>query len=135
MRTVRLLQPQKITFGPGCALQCAEDVAALGYRRVFLVTSPPIAVLVEPLAEKLAQAGVLVVVYDQIDTEPSVAMVEETLSAARAAQADAVLGIGGGSAMDCAKGINFVYTNGGTNAAPALTAAGTVSGIVNLNYG
>jgi alcohol dehydrogenase class IV len=109
MRTVRLVQPQKIFFGQSCALQCADDLAGLGYKRIFVVTSPPVAGSVEPLAQRLSQVGVSVEIHDQIDTEPSVATVDATLSAAREAQADAVLGVGGGSAMDVAKVVAALY--------------------------
>jgi alcohol dehydrogenase class IV len=109
MRTVRLLQPQKIFFGTGCAAECTEELVRLGHKRVFVVTSPPVAVLVEPLADTLTRAGVSVIVYDQIDAEPAVATVEAALLAARTARADAVLGIGGGSAMDVAKVVAALY--------------------------
>lgn len=109
MKTVRLLQPQRILFGPGCTNQCAEDLAALGYKRVFVVTSPPIAALVEPLAESLTQAKISVTIYDRIDAEPAVADFDAALAAAREAQAEAILGFGGGSAMDVAKVVAALY--------------------------
>ncbi len=103
MATVRLLQPKRIIFGPGCAAQCAEDILALGLRRVFVVTSPPTARLVEPIAAALEAGGARVTVYTDIAGEPTVSMFARTLAAARAAGPDAVVGLGGGSPMDVAK--------------------------------
>jgi alcohol dehydrogenase class IV len=103
MQTVRLLQPQRIWFGAGCALQCADDILARALRRVFIVTSPPTAGLTEPLASRLRAGGASVTVYSAIATEPTVAHFEATLVAARAAAPDAIIGLGGGSAMDVAK--------------------------------
>jgi alcohol dehydrogenase class IV len=109
MRTVTLLQPGKIVFGEGCAVQCAQDLSALGKKRVFCVTSPPIVGLTEPLVEALQADGVEVSVYAEIATEPAVATVEAAMSAARAFKPDAVVGLGGGSAIDVAKVVAALY--------------------------
>jgi alcohol dehydrogenase class IV len=109
MRTVRLLQPKKIVFGRDCATQCVDDVLALGLSRVFIVTSPPIVGLVEPLADALKKGGACVVIYSEIATEPAIATFEATLEAARRAEPDAVIGLGGGSAMDVAKLVAALY--------------------------
>jgi alcohol dehydrogenase class IV len=109
MRTVTLLQPGKIVFGEGCAAQCAQDLGALGKKRVFLVTSPPIVGLTEPLVEALRADGAEVSVYAEVATEPAVATVEAAMSAARAFEPDAVIGLGGGSAIDVAKVVAALY--------------------------
>jgi alcohol dehydrogenase class IV len=109
MRTVTLLQPNKIVFGQGCATQCAEDMSALGLERAFVVTSPPIVGLAEPLAGALREEGAAVSIYDGIATEPSIAAFETTLEAARAFEPDAVIGLGGGSAIDVAKLVAALY--------------------------
>jgi alcohol dehydrogenase class IV len=109
MRTVRLLQPKKIVFGRDCATQCADDVLALGLSRVFIVTSPPIVGLVEPLADALEKGGASVTIYPEIATEPAIATLEAAMEAAREAEPDAVIGLGGGSAMDVAKLVAALY--------------------------
>ena len=109
MRTVTLLQPNKIVFGEGCAPQCAEDLLARGKKRAFVVTSPPIAGLAEPLAEALEAGGAAAEVYAEIATEPSVSTFEAALEAARAFAPDAVIGLGGGSAIDVAKLVAALY--------------------------
>ena len=109
MRTVTLLQPGKIVFGEGCAVGCAEDLGALGKKRVFLVTSPPIVGLTEPLVEALQAEGTAVEVYPEIATEPAIATVEAAMAAARAFAPDAVVGLGGGSAIDVAKVVAALY--------------------------
>jgi alcohol dehydrogenase class IV len=109
MRTVTLLQPSKIVFGQGCAIQCAEDVLAQGFRRAFVVTSPPIVGLTEPLTEALQAGGAEVSVYAKIATEPSVSMLSEAMAAARAFGPDAIVGLGGGSAIDVAKMVAALY--------------------------
>ncbi len=109
MQTVQLLQPQKILFGPGCAAQCAADLLARGIERAFIVTSPPIVGLAAPLADALRQGGCAVEIYPGIAEEPSITTFEETLAAARLAKPQAVIGLGGGSAMDVAKLVAALY--------------------------
>ena len=109
METIRLLQPKRTFFGPGCASHCTEDLLAFGVECVFVVTSPPIVGLAEPLVKALRQNGVRVVVYSGIAEEPSVTSFEEALAVARSAKPDAVIGFGGGSAMDVAKLIAALY--------------------------
>jgi alcohol dehydrogenase class IV len=103
MRVITLKQPKRIVFGAGCAAQCADDVAAAGLRRAFIVTSPPIAGLAEPLAAALKRIGTQATIYAEIAREPSVEDLEAALATARSAAPDVVIGLGGGSAMDVAK--------------------------------
>jgi alcohol dehydrogenase len=49
----------------------------------------------------------------EFDSNPDTAMVERGRAAAAEFQCDSIVGLGGGSSMDCAKGINFVHSNGG----------------------
>jgi alcohol dehydrogenase class IV len=113
MQTVRLLQPQKILFGPGCAAQCAADLVALGMERALIITSPPIVGLAAPVADVLRQGGCAVEVYSGIAEEPSITMFELTLEAARLAKPQVVVGLGGGSAMDVAKLVAALYDGAG----------------------
>ena len=109
MRVITLLQPKRIVFGEGCASQCVDDLLALGLSRVFIVTSPPIVGLVEPLAHAVKRGSASVTIYPEIATEPAIATFEATLEAARESEPDAVIGLGGGSAMDVAKLVAALY--------------------------
>lgn len=90
--------PRTLVFGAGAAGKCVDDLLAQGKGRAFVVTSPPTRTLCDDF---VSRAGAIV--YDAIDREPTVAMFEAALAAAREAKADAVIGLGGGSAMDVAK--------------------------------
>jgi alcohol dehydrogenase len=105
MRTITLLQPSRILFGNGSVAQCAEDLLARGHRRVFMVSSPPLVDLglVAPLVSALQAGGAEIVVYAEIDREPTVSMAEAAIESARGLNPDAIVGLGGGSAMDVAK--------------------------------
>lgn len=103
MRNIELKQPQRIVFGTGCMSQFCDDYLKSGLNRLFLVTVPPILPLLSPVISRLEAEGVSVTVETDIKGEPTVADFKRILAKARAAEADSVAGIGGGSVMDVAK--------------------------------
>ncbi len=103
MNLVTLLQPPRLVIGDGCAPQCAEYLAQRGVRRVLLVSSTPVLPTLGAVREALQNANLTVVPAAPVDSEPTCAMFEQMLAAARRDNIEAVLGIGGGSAIDAAK--------------------------------
>lgn len=103
MKPITLLQPPKIVFGSGCIDRFAEDCVQGGYKKLFIVTAPPIVPLFQATVETLAKAGVQVQIYDHVLSEPTVQDFNEILRVARNFGADSVAGIGGGSVLDLAK--------------------------------
>lgn len=100
---LRINQPPTLVFGAGCVQQCAADLVARQAHSVFVVTSPPTRNLGAPLFTQLRAEGVMVTVWDGIAAEPSMRDFRAAVAAAREVRADAVVGLGGGSAMDVAK--------------------------------
>jgi alcohol dehydrogenase class IV len=92
-----------LSFGPGAALRCALDLHARGSKSVFLVTTQPTLALCEPLIEALRTNDCAVTVWHDMAGEPTIPEFKQALAAARQARVDAVIGLGGGSAMDVAK--------------------------------
>jgi alcohol dehydrogenase class IV len=95
----------KIIFGPGRLARLPEIAATLG-RSPLLITNVSDARLLERIAPfttaKYIQRG-----------EPTVDDVENALAAARQRNADLVIALGGGSAIDCAKAVAALLANGG----------------------
>jgi alcohol dehydrogenase class IV len=102
-RIIILRQPQKLVFGNGCSEQVVEDFSRLGFSRVLIVTSDPILPLIRPLSDQLQNKGIVANVWDAGDSEPTIEMLEAGLETFRSIQADAVVGLGGGSVLDLAK--------------------------------
>jgi alcohol dehydrogenase class IV len=105
-----------LKFGPGAAAEIGHDLAKLGARRVLLVTDPGVAATGHParIAEQVAAAGVAVTTYDGVHVEPTDASLNEATAFAReAGPFDAILAVGGGSAIDTAKAVNLLTTNPG----------------------
>lgn len=104
MKTISILQPNKIVFGTGCSTtQFCEDFRLLGYKRLFILTAPPIVPLIQPILKQLNADGVEVSIYEGITQEPTVGHFYEVLNKARDFNADSVIGVGGGSVLDTAK--------------------------------
>lgn len=105
----------RLVFGPGRLAELGELAAGLGARRAMVVSDPGIVKSghVERGLAALAQAGLTTMVFDGVVENPTTDNVEQGVAAARDFQPDLLIGLGGGSSMDCAKGINFIYTNGG----------------------
>jgi len=63
--------------------------------------------------ESLERAGLAALLHQDVHENPSTDDIERGVAVAQTFQPDLIVGLGGGSSMDCAKGINFIYTNGG----------------------
>jgi alcohol dehydrogenase class IV len=103
MKPITLLQPQKIVFGTGCTTQFCDDYLKMGWKRLFILTAPPIVPLLKETLDRLTAAGVAIEIYDHITQEPSVTDFKTILAVARKFGADSVIGVGGGSVMDLSK--------------------------------
>lgn len=105
-----------LKFGPGSSAEVGHDLASYGARRVLLVTDPGVAATGHParIAEQVAARGIEVTTYDRAHVEPTDASLEEAIGFARdAGPFDAILAVGGGSAIDTAKAVNLLTTNPG----------------------
>ena len=103
MKEITLLQPQKIVFGTGCINKLVDDYQKLGFKRLFVLTAPPIRPLIEEPLAVLAERGISIEVVQDIVAEPTVNDFKQILDVARQFQADSVVGIGGGSVLDVTK--------------------------------
>jgi alcohol dehydrogenase len=105
----------RIVFGEGSLARVGEFAKELGAKSTLLVTDPGLvhAGHAAHVENFLKSAGLKVSVFDRVHENPTTRDVNECVSAARAAGADLIIGLGGGSAMDTAKGCNFILTNGG----------------------
>lgn len=94
----------RTTFGVGAADELGDELAAVDASRVLFVSDPGVvdAGIVSQLTERLPE-GIDHAVYGDVDPEPDVDVFRDALERARAASPDAIVGVGGGSAMDVAK--------------------------------
>ncbi len=107
--------PTRIVFGPGKLSELGEVAVSLGAKRALVVSDPGIVAAGHTPRgiASLEEAGIAVALFDGVAENPTTAHVDAGLAIAREFQPDLIVGIGGGSSMDCAKGINFLYSCGG----------------------
>jgi alcohol dehydrogenase len=105
-----------VTFGEGALERLGVLARELGFTRTLLVGDPGLvkAGHVERAAALLRVTGVEVVCFNDFDSNPDTHMIEAGRGFASAHRVDSIVGLGGGSSLDCAKGLNFVLTQGGT---------------------
>ncbi|MFK7830101.1 MAG: iron-containing alcohol dehydrogenase [Congregibacter sp.] len=91
--------------GAGSSRQLCAHISRAGFSRVFVVTDKPLRDLgiVDRALEGFAGHAVAVAIYDGVEPDPTFAQGEAGTAALKLHEADAVLAIGGGSAIDCAK--------------------------------
>ena len=107
--------PTRALFGRGIASDVAEHVIALGGGPVLLVTDPGVlaAGLVGPLLDVLALAEIAVTVFDQVRPNPADTDCLAGAELMRSGGQRMLVAVGGGSAIDTAKCIGLLLTNGG----------------------
>jgi alcohol dehydrogenase len=105
----------RVVFGQGALGQLGVLAQELGFRRSLLVADRGLAAAghVEEASKLLSASGVEVIPFHDFDVNPDTTMVEAGRTLAARLGIDSIVGLGGGSSMDCAKGINFLLTNGG----------------------
>jgi alcohol dehydrogenase class IV len=97
--------PTRILFGAGSAKQVGDEARAAGITRALIVTDPGVvrAGLCGPIEEALRHAGIAELVFSGVHPNPTEDDVEEGARAYTEHQADGVIALGGGSALDAGK--------------------------------
>lgn len=105
----------RVVSGPGCLDRLGALACELRAKKILLVTDAGIvaAGYAARARQNLVAAGLLVTVFDRAKENPTTQCVNDCVAVARAAGIDAIVGLGGGSSLDTAKGCNFILTNGG----------------------
>jgi alcohol dehydrogenase len=109
-------QPRtRLVVGAGEVARVGALARELGAHRVLLVTDAGLVAAghADRVREVLEADGLSVTRYDRVIENPTTGCVDACLAVARSAHIDCIIGLGGGSAMDTAKGCNFLLTNGG----------------------
>jgi alcohol dehydrogenase len=105
----------RLVVGAGTLGRLGEFARELGGTRALVVSDPGIVATGHTAAgiAALEQAGIETAVFSSFGENPTTTQVEAGTAVARAFRPDLLVGLGGGSSMDCAKGINFLLCWGG----------------------
>ncbi len=108
-------QPTAIHFGENSINDLGKVVNQLNGSKVFLVIDPGLeqAGLSERVVSPLKKADIGYEIYSNVEPEPGLRLADQGADLARSTGSDCVVGMGGGSALDIAKAISILLTNGG----------------------
>ncbi|MEP7302377.1 MAG: iron-containing alcohol dehydrogenase [Caldimonas sp.] len=112
--TRRLPIPQPLLMvGPGASARLGQAIGAFAHRKILVVTDAVIAGLgmMKPMLDAIASGGTACVVFDQVTADAPIPMIERGIALFREQACDAIVGFGGGSAMDAAKAIGLAAAN------------------------
>jgi len=115
MSITRFSFPTTIHFGAGARSLAGQHLHELGLRRPLIVTDKGLAALplIGELKAELVSAGLAVAVYGGVFGNPTGSQVMNGAAAYKAHEADCVIGVGGGAALDVAKVVGLLATHPG----------------------
>ena len=99
--------------GAGAISVIPTEIKARGFKKIFVATDPDLIRfgISKKVTDLLEKEGIEYAVYSDIKANPTVENVQGGVAAFKEAAADAIVAIGGGSAMDTAKAIGIIITN------------------------
>ena len=100
-------------MGSGSSKRIGINLRAKGHKKAFVIYDKGMwdFGIAQPIIENLNMAGIKTECFDGVSPDPPDEMVEEAAEIARKAKCDVIVGIGGGSSMDTAKGVNVLINN------------------------
>ena len=100
-------------FGKGAREELPQELKNRGYKKVFLVTDKALLEVgvTDKVTEVLENAGVEFTVFSDLKPNPTITNVLDGVKACKKCKADVIVAVGGGSAIDTAKGVSILMTN------------------------
>lgn len=107
--------PSTIHVGIDAAREAGNEAKLLGARRALLITDKVLASsgTIDPVVESLGEVGIESVIYEGVNSEPTVSHVQEAVRLFQEERCDILIACGGGSPIDVAKAVRVLATNGG----------------------
>ena len=99
--------------GAGAITAVVDEIKARGFAKAFVATDPDLIKfgVAAKVTELLDAAAIPYAVFSDIKPNPTIENVQSGVAAFKAAEADCIVAIGGGSSMDTAKAIGIIITN------------------------
>ena len=99
--------------GKGAINAIPDEIKARGFKKVFVASDPDLIKfgVSKKVTDILEAAGIDYVMFSEIKPNPTIENVQSGVEAFKAAGADCIVAIGGGSSMDTAKAIGIIITN------------------------
>ena len=100
-------------FGRGCRKELPDEIKSRGFKKIFAVTDKGLidCKLIDKVTDILKDANIEYIVYSEVKPNPTIKNVLDGYELCKKYEADVIVAVGGGSAMDTAKGISILMTN------------------------
>jgi len=110
-----IMLPMRVCFGVGSVDILGDEVSKLAVKHALIVTDPGVyqAGLIDPVKEQLSKAKVSVDIFSEAEPEPTFPKLNMATEKLGKEGYDLLVGVGGGSSMDTAKGLSVLLAHGG----------------------
>ena len=100
-------------FGRGCRQELSNEIKTRGFNKVLVVTDKALyeCGVTGKVTQILDEAGIAYDIFSEVKPNPTVKNVQDGVAKCKESGADVIVAVGGGSAMDTAKGISIIMTN------------------------
>jgi len=114
-RTYQITGPQIIRFGVGTLNTVSDEATRVKAKKALIITDPGVhqAGLIKPVQDELSQANIAVQVFPDAEPEPTMIKLNAAARELREGKYDLLVGLGGGSSIDTAKGLSVLLSHGG----------------------
>jgi len=114
-KVYQVMVPKTIRFGVGALYTLGDEASKLEAKKTLIITDPGVyqAGLVDPIKEQLSRAGLLIEVFADAEPEPTLPKLNDVANQLKGNKYDLLVGFGGGSSMDTAKGLSVLLAQGG----------------------
>ena len=115
LKVYQVMVPKTILFGVDAIHTLGDEASKLEAKKALIITDPGVyqAGLVDPVKEQLSKAGLLIEVFADAEPEPTLPKLNDTANQLRGNKYELLVGLGGGSSMDTAKGLSVLLAHGG----------------------
>ncbi|HIS75607.1 MAG TPA: lactaldehyde reductase [Candidatus Merdivicinus excrementipullorum] len=109
----RMILNETSYFGAGCISAIVDEAKGRGFKKALVVTDPDLIKfgVSTKVTALLDNNGMAYEVFSDVKANPTIKNVQDGVAAFKAAGADYLIAIGGGSAMDTAKGVGIIIAN------------------------
>ena len=109
----RIMLNETSYHGSGAIKEIANEAKARAFKKAFVCSDPDLIRfgVTAKVTDVLEQAGLAYEIYSDIKANPTIENVQHGVEAFKAAGADYIVAIGGGSSMDTAKAIGIIIAN------------------------
>ena len=109
----RIVLNETSYHGSGAIKEIVTEAKNRGFKKAFVCSDPDLIKfgVTAKVTDLLDEAGLAYEIYSEIKANPTIENVQNGVAAFKAAEADYIIAIGGGSSMDTAKAVGIIITN------------------------